>query len=122
MINQGSQVGIGRRRYAAMNLHQGAVGHAGAIAQADNARGAANTATLEQGRAQQAAVTATIAQGAALYAQGTAVAQANVPANLADIRGLELHLDGLSEGTAATKTTQETALFTTAVFFKNRTN
>ena len=53
---------------------------------------------------------------------GGAVPQANAPANLADIRGLELHLDGLSEGTAATKLTPETALFTTAVFFKNRTN
>jgi prepilin-type N-terminal cleavage/methylation domain-containing protein len=53
---------------------------------------------------------------------GGSVAQTNPPGNLADIRGLELHLDGLSEGTAATKTTRETALFTTAVFFKNRTN
>ncbi len=53
---------------------------------------------------------------------GGAVPQANAPASLADIRGLELHLDGLSEGTAATKTTHETALFTTAVFFKNRIN
>jgi prepilin-type N-terminal cleavage/methylation domain-containing protein len=53
---------------------------------------------------------------------GGAVAQANAPANLADIRGFELHLDGLSEGIAATKTTPETAPFTTAVFFKNRTN
>jgi prepilin-type N-terminal cleavage/methylation domain-containing protein len=53
---------------------------------------------------------------------GGSVAQANPPAFLSDIRGLELHLDGLSEGIAATKTTQETALFTTAVFFKNRTN
>ena len=53
---------------------------------------------------------------------GGAVAQANAPASLADIRGLELHLDGLSESIAATKTTPETAPFTTAVFFKNRTN
>jgi prepilin-type N-terminal cleavage/methylation domain-containing protein len=53
---------------------------------------------------------------------GGTVPQVNPPANLADIRGLELHLDGLSEGTAATKTAPETALFTTAVFFKNRTN
>ncbi len=52
---------------------------------------------------------------------GGAVAQANVPGNLSDIRGLELHLDGLSEGMAATKSTSETAPFTTAVFFKNRT-
>jgi len=53
---------------------------------------------------------------------GGPVAQVNPPANLADIRGLELHLDGMSEGTAATKLTPETAPFTTAVFFKNRTN
>ena len=53
---------------------------------------------------------------------GGAVAQANAPATLADIRGLELHLDGTSEGTAVTKLTPETASFTTAVFFKNRTN
>jgi hypothetical protein len=53
---------------------------------------------------------------------GGAVAQVNPPANLADIRGLELHLDGLSESIAATKTDHETALFTTAVYFKNRTN
>jgi prepilin-type N-terminal cleavage/methylation domain-containing protein len=53
---------------------------------------------------------------------GGAVAQANPPASLADIRGLELHLDGTSEGTAATKLAPETAPFTTAVFFKNRIN
>jgi prepilin-type N-terminal cleavage/methylation domain-containing protein len=53
---------------------------------------------------------------------GGTVPQVNAPANVADIRGLELHLDGLSEGTAATKAAHETALFTTAVFFKNRTN
>jgi prepilin-type N-terminal cleavage/methylation domain-containing protein len=53
---------------------------------------------------------------------GGAVPVANPPATLSDIRGLELHLDGLSEGIAATKTVQETAPFTTAVFFKNRTN
>jgi prepilin-type N-terminal cleavage/methylation domain-containing protein len=53
---------------------------------------------------------------------GGSVAQDNPPGNLADIRGLELHLDGLSESTAATKTAPEVANFTTAVFFKNRTN
>jgi hypothetical protein len=53
---------------------------------------------------------------------GGNVAQANPPANLADIRGLELHLDGTSESMAATKTTPEAAPFTTAVFFKNRSN
>ena len=54
--------------------------------------------------------------------QGGAVAQDNPPANLADIRGLELHLDGLSEYAVAGQGTTESAPFTTAVFFKNRTN
>lgn len=49
-------------------------------------------------------------------------AQDNPPATLSDIRGIELHLDGVSEVNAAGKTTPETAEFTTAVFFKNRTN
>jgi hypothetical protein len=53
---------------------------------------------------------------------GGSVAQAAVPASLADIRGLELHLDGISESIAATKIAPESAPFTTAVFFKNRTN
>jgi hypothetical protein len=53
---------------------------------------------------------------------GGSVAQTSPPATLSDMRGLELHLDGLSETTAATKTTPESAPFTTAVFFKNRTN
>jgi prepilin-type N-terminal cleavage/methylation domain-containing protein len=55
-------------------------------------------------------------------ANGGAVAQTAVPAKLSDIRGLELHLDGMSETKAATKVTAETAPFTTAVFFKNRIN
>jgi len=46
----------------------------------------------------------------------------NPPANLANIRGLELHLDGLSEYVAPAMTSNESAPFTTAVFFKNRTN
>jgi prepilin-type N-terminal cleavage/methylation domain-containing protein len=53
---------------------------------------------------------------------GGGVAQAAVPATLSDIRGLELHLDGMSENTAAGRTSSEQAPFTTAVFFKNRTN
>jgi type II secretory pathway pseudopilin PulG len=53
---------------------------------------------------------------------GGSVAQTNPPANLSDMRGLELHLDGLSETTAATRLTPESAPFTTAVFFKNITN
>ncbi|HEY3744985.1 MAG TPA: prepilin-type N-terminal cleavage/methylation domain-containing protein [Gemmatimonadaceae bacterium] len=53
---------------------------------------------------------------------GGSVAQAAPPAVLSDIRGLELHLDGTSENIAATKSAPENATFTTAVFFKNRTN
>ena len=53
---------------------------------------------------------------------GGSVAQVNPPANLADMRGLELHLDGISENIAPGLVTNETAPFTTAVFFKNRTN
>ena len=49
-------------------------------------------------------------------------AQDNPPANLGDIRGIELHLDGVSEVIAAGKTSPESAPFTTAVFFKNRIN
>jgi prepilin-type N-terminal cleavage/methylation domain-containing protein len=53
---------------------------------------------------------------------GGSVAQVNPPANLADLRGLELHLDGISENIAPGQITNEQAPFTTAVFFKNRTN
>ena len=53
---------------------------------------------------------------------GGSVASVNPPASLADIRGLELHLDGISENIAPGQVTNETAPFTTAVFFKNRTN
>jgi len=49
-------------------------------------------------------------------------AQDNVPAQLSDLRGLELHLDGTSENIAPGRTSNESAPFTTAVFFKNRTN
>ena len=53
---------------------------------------------------------------------GGSVAQDAPPANLADIRGLELHLDGISENVASGQISAEQAPFTTAVFFKNRTN
>lgn len=53
---------------------------------------------------------------------GGAVAQANPPAALSDIRGLELHLDGMSETIAPGQVTNEKAPFTTAVYFKNRIN
>jgi prepilin-type N-terminal cleavage/methylation domain-containing protein len=50
------------------------------------------------------------------------VAQAAAPADLSTIRGLELHLDGTSESIAVTKSAPENAPFTTAVYFKNRTD
>ena len=53
--------------------------------------------------------------------QGGTVAQDNPPASLADVRGLELHLDGISEYVAPGMMSNESAPFTTAVFFKNRT-
>jgi prepilin-type N-terminal cleavage/methylation domain-containing protein len=53
---------------------------------------------------------------------GGTAAQDAAPANLADLRGLELHLDGTSETIAAGQVSAEQAPFTTAVFFKNRTN
>jgi prepilin-type N-terminal cleavage/methylation domain-containing protein len=53
---------------------------------------------------------------------GGSVAQAAAPGTLSEIRGLELHLDGISENIAAGLTVNESAPFTTAVFFKNRTN
>lgn len=53
---------------------------------------------------------------------GGSAASVNPPANLADMRGLELHLDGLSEYAAPGVASNESAPFTTAVFFKNRTN
>jgi prepilin-type N-terminal cleavage/methylation domain-containing protein len=51
----------------------------------------------------------------------SSVPQAAVP-TLANIRGLDLHLDGISENIGPGQTTNEQAPFTTAVFFKNRTN
>jgi prepilin-type N-terminal cleavage/methylation domain-containing protein len=53
---------------------------------------------------------------------GGSVAQAAAPADLSTLRGLELHFDGTSVSNAVTKSAPETALFTTSVFFKNRTN
>jgi prepilin-type N-terminal cleavage/methylation domain-containing protein len=49
-------------------------------------------------------------------------AQVSPPATLSDMRGVELHLDGLSETKVAGTATAEAAPFTTAVFFKNRLN
>jgi hypothetical protein len=50
------------------------------------------------------------------------VAQDAAPAQLSNLRVLELHLDGISENVAPGLATNEQAPFTTAVFFKNRTN
>jgi prepilin-type N-terminal cleavage/methylation domain-containing protein len=52
---------------------------------------------------------------------GGSVAQAAPPGTLSDMRGLELHLDGISETIAPGMLANESAPFTTAVFFKNRT-
>lgn len=43
------------------------------------------------------------------------------PAVLSDMRGVELHLDGMSETAVPGSISPESAPFTTAVFFKNRT-
>lgn len=48
------------------------------------------------------------------------VAQTNPPASLSDIRGFELHLDGMSERPASGQLAAESAPFVTAVYFKNR--
>ena len=53
---------------------------------------------------------------------GGSVAQVNPPATLSEMRGLELHLDGISENIAPGQIESESAPFITAVFFKNRTN
>ena len=44
----------------------------------------------------------------------------NPPALLSDLRGIELHLDGMSERPVQGSISAESAPFTTAVFFKNR--
>jgi prepilin-type N-terminal cleavage/methylation domain-containing protein len=49
-------------------------------------------------------------------------AQDAVPANLADIRGIELALTGASRLTPRGRTTPKTVATTTAVFFQNRLN
>ena len=50
------------------------------------------------------------------------IAQDAPPGNLSQLRGIELHLDGTSETKVPGSSTYESAPFTTAVFFKNRTN
>jgi prepilin-type N-terminal cleavage/methylation domain-containing protein len=48
-------------------------------------------------------------------------AQDAPPGDLTQLRGIELHLDGVSETKVPGSSTYESAPFTTAVFFKNRT-
>jgi prepilin-type N-terminal cleavage/methylation domain-containing protein len=50
------------------------------------------------------------------------VAQTNAPSDLSTLRGLELNMTGMSENKARGSTTQTSAPFVTAVFFKNRLN
>lgn len=52
----------------------------------------------------------------------SATPQDNPPGLLSEMRGIQLHLDGLSETRVAGSATTESAPFTTAVFFKNRIN
>jgi prepilin-type N-terminal cleavage/methylation domain-containing protein len=54
------------------------------------------------------------------YVLNGATAQAAVPGTLADIRGLELKLDGMSERTPGGSAAPKTSNVTTSVFFENR--
>lgn len=54
------------------------------------------------------------------FSLNSAGAQTNPPGNLSDLRGIELHLDGLSEVTPRGQTGPQKAPFITAVYFKNR--
>jgi prepilin-type N-terminal cleavage/methylation domain-containing protein len=54
------------------------------------------------------------------YVLNNATAQAAVPANLGDIRGFELVLDGMSERTPQGSAAPKTANVRTSVFFENR--
>lgn len=54
------------------------------------------------------------------FVVGSPSAQAAPPATLSELRGFELHLDGMSESPAAGRAVEESAPFVTAVYFKNR--
>jgi prepilin-type N-terminal cleavage/methylation domain-containing protein len=54
------------------------------------------------------------------FVLNSATAQAAVPASLADVRGFELVLAGMSEQTPAGSAAPKTATVTTSVFFENR--
>jgi hypothetical protein len=54
------------------------------------------------------------------YRLNSAASEMAVPAQLSEVRGLELMLDGMSEGTPAGSAAPKTANVRTAVFFENR--
>lgn len=56
------------------------------------------------------------------FVAGSRQPQAVPPADLSTIRGIQLVLDGMSERVASGKLTRQKASFTTAVYFKNRSN
>ena len=56
------------------------------------------------------------------FVQNTDTSQAAVPAQLSDVRGIDIVFNALSERVAQGRTTAQQARATTAVFFKNRLN
>jgi hypothetical protein len=54
------------------------------------------------------------------FVMNSQTSQADPPADLSTLRGIELILNGMSEQVASGSTTKSKAPFTTAVFFKNR--
>ncbi|HEU4682041.1 MAG TPA: prepilin-type N-terminal cleavage/methylation domain-containing protein [Gemmatimonadales bacterium] len=54
------------------------------------------------------------------YRLNSAISEMAVPAQLSEVRGLELVLDGMSEGTPRGSATPKTANVVTSVFFENR--
>jgi prepilin-type N-terminal cleavage/methylation domain-containing protein len=56
------------------------------------------------------------------FVGSSTTAQSAAPADLSTLRGLELNMTGMSEGTPRGGTVAEKAPFITAVFFKNRLN
>jgi prepilin-type N-terminal cleavage/methylation domain-containing protein len=77
---------------------------------------------LDGGIAAQEEIAAPFAPTARVnfYVLNNAVAQAAVPAQLSDIRGFELVLDGMSERAPQGSATYKTASVRTSVFFENR--
>ena len=53
------------------------------------------------------------------YRVGSSVAQTSVPSPMSDARGIEIHLDGLSETTPQGSTGPKRIALTTSVWFKN---